>query len=67
MYASLSMAGNLIFAGNDAGQTVALQSDDPGTVVGSASLPFGSGGTPVFSGKRIFVRAGKFVYCIAGP
>ena len=67
MYSSLCMAGNLIFAGNNAGQTLVLQAGDQGAAVGSGSLPGGSGATPAFIGKRMFARAGKIVYCVAGP
>ena len=44
-----------------------LKPDDQGTVVGTNSLPGGSGGTPTFSGKRMFVRGGKLLYCIGEP
>jgi hypothetical protein len=37
---------------------------DQGTVVGANSLPGGSGATPMFSGKRVFVRGGEFLYCV---
>lgn len=67
MYPSLCMANNVILAGNDAGQTMAIQAGDQGVAVGSGSLPGGSGGTPTFSGKRMFMRAGKVVYCVGSP
>jgi outer membrane protein assembly factor BamB len=64
IYASPCLAGKLLFLSNDAGETLLLEPGDRLTVVGSNSLPNGSGGTPTFSGKRMFVRGGNFLYCI---
>ncbi len=64
IYPSPCLAGKHLFLGNDAGGTVLLKPDDHGTVVGTNSLPGGSGGTPSFSGKRMFVRGGKMLYCV---
>jgi hypothetical protein len=55
-----------LFASNDAGDTLLLEPGDQGTVVGTNSLPRGSGATPTFSGKRMFIRSGNLIYCIGG-
>ena len=67
VYPSPCLAGKHLFVGNDAGRTVILEPGSEGTAIGSGSLPGGSGGTPAFSGRRIFVRGGKLLYCLAAP
>ncbi len=67
MYPSLCLAGKDLWVGNDAGAMLRLEPGDRGVVVGSGSLPGGSGATPTFSGRRAWVRGGKFVYCLAAP
>ncbi len=64
VYPSLCLAGNRLFASNDAGDTLLLEPDERATPVGVNRLPGGSGGTPVFSGKRMLARSGKLLYCI---
>jgi outer membrane protein assembly factor BamB len=64
VYPSLCLAGNYLFASNDAGDTLLLEPGDQGAVVGTNSLPRGSGATPTFSGKRMFIRSGNLIYCI---
>ena len=64
VYPSICLAGKLLFVGNDAGEAVFLELGDNLTVVAKNSLPDGSGGTPTFSGKRMFIRGGKLLYCI---
>lgn len=66
IYPSPCLAGQHLFVGADNGDTLILEPGEQGRVVGSNSLPRGSGGTPIFSGKRMFVRGGKILYCI-GP
>jgi outer membrane protein assembly factor BamB len=67
VYPSLCLAGKHLFVSNDAGDTVLLEPGDPGTMVGAGCLPGGSGGTPTFSGQRMFVRGGRLLYCIGEP
>lgn len=67
VYPSLCLAGNRLFVGNDAGETVIVEPGDQGVAAGSCSLPAGSGATPVFSGHRMFARGGKLLYCIGQP
>ena len=64
VYPSLCLAGRHLFVGNDAGDTLVLEPDDQGTARGTHSIPGGSGATPTFSGRRMFLRSGNFLYCI---
>jgi outer membrane protein assembly factor BamB len=67
VYPSLCLPGNVLLVGNDAGKTIVLEPGDQGAVVGAGALSGGSGGTPTFSGRRMFMRGGAFLYCIAAP
>jgi outer membrane protein assembly factor BamB len=64
VYSSPCLAGKHLLLSNTAGETVLLEPGDAGKVAGSGSLPSGSGTTPVFSGKRMFIRGGKSLYCV---
>jgi outer membrane protein assembly factor BamB len=64
VYSSPCLAGKYLFLSNTVGETVLLEPGDAGKVVGSGTLPNGSGTTPAFSGKRMFVRGGKALYCV---
>lgn len=64
IYPSLCLAGQRLWIGNDAGAAILLEPGDQGAAVGSGLLPGGSGGTPAFSGRRMFVRGGKILYCV---
>jgi outer membrane protein assembly factor BamB len=64
VYPSPCLAGKHLFVGNDAGDTALLEPGDQATVVETNSVGAGSGGTPTFCGKRMFVRGGKLLYCI---
>ena len=66
VYPSLCLAGKHLFAGTDAGDVLLLEPGDQGTIVGTNSLPRGSGATPVFSGQRMFIRGDNLIYCIGG-
>jgi outer membrane protein assembly factor BamB len=63
-YPSPSLAGKHLLIGTDLGESMLLKTGQESMVVGTNSLPYGSGATPAFSGKRMFVRGGKFLYCI---
>jgi hypothetical protein len=41
-----------------------LELSDPGKTVDINALPAGSGSTPVFAGQHIYLRGGKFLYCL---
>lgn len=64
IYPSLVLAGEHLFVGNDAGESVWVEIGDEGKSGGVNTLPAGSGCTPIFSGGQIFIRGGKFLYCI---
>jgi len=66
IYPSLCLAGKHLFVGNDAGESLLIEPGDKCAVVGVNSLPGGSGGTPAFSNRRLFIRGGKFLYCVGG-
>jgi outer membrane protein assembly factor BamB len=67
VYPSLSLAGGHLFVGNDTGEMIILEPGDQGREVGSGTLPAGSGATPAFSGRRMFIRGGRFLYCLGTP
>jgi outer membrane protein assembly factor BamB len=67
IYPSPCLAGQHLWIGNDAGESVFLKLGDQVVQVGAGSLPAGSGGTPVFAGQRVFVRGGKQLRCIGAP
>ena len=64
VYPSVCLAGKRLLLGNDAGEAIFIEPGDKGTALGAASLPVGSGATPAFSGKRMFVRGGELLYCV---
>ncbi len=64
VYASPCLAGKHVLVGNDAGDTALVEPGDQATVAATNSLGAGSGATPTFRGKRMFVRGGKLLYCI---
>ena len=64
IYPSVCLAGKHLLVGNDAGETALMEPGEDGKVVGTSTLPAGSGSTPVFSGARMFVRGGSFLYCV---
>ena len=64
VYPSVCLAGKRLFVGNDAGEAIMLELGDEGKAVEVNSLPAGSGSTPVFADRRIYVRGGKILYCI---
>lgn len=66
VYPSLCLAGGRLLIANDAGDAILLQPGAKAAPGGPNSLPAGSGATAAFRGRRMFVRGGKFLYCI-GP
>ncbi len=65
VYSSPCLAGKRLFISDDSGQTVVLETADKDAAITRNSLPAGSGGTPTFSGTRMFTRGGEFLYCLA--
>jgi outer membrane protein assembly factor BamB len=65
MYASICRAGDRLWVGNNAGESLLLEPGEQAAVIATNALPEGADGTPAFSGPRMFVRGGKWLYCIA--
>jgi outer membrane protein assembly factor BamB len=65
VYPSPCLAGKYLFISNDAGETLTVEPTDQAAVVGTSFLPHGSGATLTCSDKRLFIRGGKLLYCIA--
>ena len=64
IYPSVCLAGKRLLIANDAGEAVFIEPGDKGAVLGGGALPAGCGATPTFSGRRMLVRGGKFLYCV---
>jgi hypothetical protein len=64
VYSSVSMAGNLIYVSNTLGETVIIKPGKKYEEVSVNRLQEGSAATPIFSGNRIYTRAGSSVICI---
>lgn len=64
VYCSMNLAGKNLFVSNTDGKTAVLelgmQIKDPKY----NSISEGSGATPAFSGKRIYMRGGELLYCL---
>lgn len=67
VYASVALAGGRLFVGDDGGKTVVLEPGKNPKVIRTNELPEGSGATPAFAGRRIFVRSGDNLCCLAEP
>jgi hypothetical protein len=63
-YSSLTLAGKHLFLSSNQGETVVLEATREARQIARNRLPFGSGATPVFSGKDMFLRDGDKLYCI---
>lgn len=64
VYPSITLAGGFLFISSDAGVTLVLEPGREYKQVGKNSLE-GFRSTPVFQGKRMFVRGMEHLYCIA--
>ena len=64
IYSSLSLAGNHLFLSTLRGETLVFEATKEAKQVGKNVLPEGGGGTPIFSGKEVFIRDGKNLFCI---
>jgi len=64
VYPSLCLAGKRLLIANDAGNAIILRPGAASPSCGRGSLPAGSGATAAFTGRRMFVRGGKFLYCV---
>jgi outer membrane protein assembly factor BamB len=63
-YASLTLAGQHLFLSSNKGETVVLEPAREAKVLATHKLPAGSGATPAFADKHLFLRAGAWLYCI---
>ncbi len=63
-YASLTLAGKYLFLNSNKGETVVLEATREARLVGRNKLPAGSGASPVFSGKEMFLRDGDKLFCL---
>jgi outer membrane protein assembly factor BamB len=64
VYPSITLAGKHLFVSNDRGDTLVLEPGRAYKKVRRNGLDEGSGGTPVFVGRRIYVRGGANLYCL---
>ncbi len=64
VYGSLTLAGKHLFLSSNKGETVVLEATREARLVSRNRLPAGSGASPVFSGKDLFLRGGDKLYCI---
>lgn len=64
IYASLTAAGGRLFLGNDAGDWLVLAPGRGYKETSVNSFEEGTGASPFFDGKRLFLRAGEDIYCI---
>ena len=67
VYASIALAGGHLFVSDDGGKTVVLEPGRNPKTIRTNQLPEGSGATPAFAGRRIFVRSGDNLCCLAEP
>jgi outer membrane protein assembly factor BamB len=65
VYASLTLAGKHFFVNSNGGETAILEANREAKRVAKIALPAGAGGSPVFSGKEIYLRDGLNLFCIA--
>ena len=64
VYPSLTLAGKFLFLSSNSGETVVLEATREAKVVATNHLSVGSGASPVFSGKSMFVRDGDRLLCV---
>lgn len=63
-YSSLTLAGQYLFLNSNKGETVVLEATRETRLISRNKLPGGTGSSPVFSGKEIFMRDGDRLLCI---
>jgi outer membrane protein assembly factor BamB len=64
-YASLTLAGNYLYLVSNTGDIVVLEATREAKRVARNKLKNGSGASPVFSGRDLFLRDGDRLFCIA--
>jgi len=63
VYASVTLGGKYLYVGSDNGTTVVLDPDHECSAVATNRLEAGRG-SPVFLGRRMYVRGVKHLYCV---
>jgi len=63
-YASLALAGKYLFLNSTQGDIVVLEATREAKLVAKNTLEAGSGSSPVFAGRDLFLRDGDKLYCI---
>lgn len=65
VYASVTLAGKHLFLNSNRGETVVLEATREARLVGRNRLASGTGSSPIFSGKEMFLRDGDKLFCIS--
>ena len=63
-YASLTLAGKYLFFNSNKGEIVVLEATREATMVARNKMGAGTGSSPVFWGKEMFLRDGEKLLCI---
>lgn len=64
-YASLALAGKYLFLNSNQGEIVVLEATKEAKLVAKNKLEHGTGSSPVFSGREVYLRDGDKLYCIS--
>jgi len=64
VFSSVSLAGKYLFLHSNRGETIVLEANREAKQVAKNQLPSGSGASPVFCGKEIYIRDGEKLLCI---
>jgi outer membrane protein assembly factor BamB len=64
VYASITLGGKYLFLNSNQGEIVVLEATREAKLVSRNRLASGSGSSPVFSGKELFLRDGDKLLCI---
>ena len=63
-YTSLTLAGRYLFLVSNSGEIVVLEATREARLVSRNKLAVGTGSSPVFSGRDMFLRDGEKLWCI---
>jgi hypothetical protein len=64
VFSSITLAGKYLFVVSNSGEVVVLEATREAKLVARNHLAAGGGGSPVFSGKDMFLRDGDRLLCI---
>ena len=64
VYASITLVEPYLFVNSNKGETVVFHATRQAQVISRNKLPSGTGSSPVFSGKDMFLRDGDKLFCI---